>query len=144
MRYVRDHISKDFTIIRTDGFDYPVIGYPDEQNMMAVIKERYDYLINITLPEGVTPVSGAELLNKVRAGEETTYTFRSKKSSWRLDVAIDDYQVYDKNGNKIYYFKEDSIAASTMLHSMERTVDLLTDWFGPVKDFRGYSIIEVP
>ncbi len=143
-RYVRDHISKDFTIIRTDGFDYPVIGYPDEQNMMAVIKERYDYLINITLPEGVTPVSGAELVNKVRAGEETTYTFRSKKPSWRLDVAIDDYQVYDKNGNKIYYFKEDSVSASTMLHSMERTVNLLTDWFGPVKDFRGYSIIEIP
>jgi Peptidase family M1 domain len=143
-RYVRDHISKDFTIIRTDGFDYPVIGYPDEQNMMAVIKERYDYLINITLPEGVTPVSGAELVNKVSEGEETTYTFRSKKPSWRLDVAIDDYQVYDKNGNKIYYFKEDSVAASIMLHSMERTVDLLTDWFGSVRDFKGYSIIEVP
>ncbi len=99
-RYVRDHISRDFTIIRTDGFDYPVIGYPDEQNMMAIIKERYDYLINITLPEGATPVSGAELVNKVRAGEETTYTFRSRKPSWRLDVAISDYQVCDKNGTK--------------------------------------------
>jgi len=44
--------------------------------MMAVIKERYDYLINITLPEGVTPVSGAELVNKVSEGEETTYTLQ--------------------------------------------------------------------
>jgi hypothetical protein len=143
-RYVKDHISRDFTLIRTDGFDYPVIGLPDEQNMMVVVKEQYDYLINITLPEGLVPVSGAELINKVISGKETTYTFRSKKPSWRLDLAIDDYRMSAKDNNRIYYFKDDSISASTMFNAMESAVELLTDWFGPVKDFRGYTIIEVP
>ncbi len=143
-RYVKDHISRDFTIIRTDGFDYPVIGYPEEQNMMAVIKEQYDYAVDITLPEGVIPVSGAELLSKRVSGLETTYTFRSRKPSWRLDIAIGNYRTFESNKNRIYYFKEDSASAVQMIRSLEECVNLLTDWLGPIKDFMGFSILEIP
>jgi hypothetical protein len=60
-RYVKDHIDKNFTIIRPDGPGYPVAGLPDNNNMMVIVKERYDYRINITVPNGLMAVTGGRL-----------------------------------------------------------------------------------
>ena len=82
-RYVKDHIDKSFTLIRTDGFGYPVIGYPSEKDMMQIVKQKYDYLIKITVPDGLLAVTGGKLIDKTRTDDETTFIFRNKKPSWR-------------------------------------------------------------
>jgi hypothetical protein len=143
-RYVKDHISGEFTIIRTDGFDYPVVGYPNTQEMLAVGKELYDYQIAVSVPSDIVAACGGKLVNVTRNGDETTYIFKSKKPSWRLDIALDDYRLFEKDGNIIYYFKNDSLAAKSMLNTLKSTLDLYTEWFGFIDNDQGYSIIELP
>ena len=102
-RCVKDHIDRNFTIIRTDGFGYPILGYPDEHNMWAIVKERYDYTINITVPSGMNAVTGGRLVDQIENENTTTFIYHSKKPSWRLDIAVSDYQIMEIQENRICY-----------------------------------------
>ena len=143
-RYVKDHIDKNFTIIRTDGFGYPIVGYPNERDMMKIAQEQYDYLINVTVPYKMTVVTGGKLIDQTKTDDETTFIFRSKKPSWRLDIAISNYQLFEKGENKVYYFARDSLGAQKVMNALQASFELYTQWFGPLDNFQGFSIIEVP
>jgi hypothetical protein len=143
-RYVKDHIDKNFTIIRTDGFDYPVLGYPNDQEMMAITREQYNYNIRITVPNGIIAASGGELIGQTKTDNETTFIFQSKKPSWRLDITVTDYKILDNSKNRIYYFKPDSSGAKLIMNDFEKSMELYENWYGAIKDYLGYTIIEVP
>jgi aminopeptidase N len=143
-RYVKDHIDKNFTILRTDGFSYPVIGYPDDEDMWAIVTERYDYTIRVTVPAGLTAVTGGRLIDRTETGDKTTFVYHSKKPSWRLDIAISDYQILEQGKNRVCYFANDSLGARKVLHAMQTAFDLYTGWFCPLDDYQGISIIEIP
>ena len=143
-RYVKDHIDKNFTLIRTDGFGYPVIGYPSEKDMMKISQQQYDYLINITIPASLHAVTGGKLIDIIGTGDEKTYVFRNKKQSWRLDIAISDYKTLEQGENRVYYFADDSISAQKIMKALQGAFNLYTSWFGPLDNYQGFSIIEVP
>jgi aminopeptidase N len=143
-RYVKDHIARDFTMIRPDGFGYPVIGLPDEADMMAIVKERYDYSLKITVPENLVAVSGGELKNVENSAGEKTWFYVSKKPSWRIDVAIADYTQIEKGSNKIFCFRNDTASAGRMINSLDNALGKYSEWFGQIADYKGYTIIEVP
>jgi hypothetical protein len=143
-RYVKDHIDKSFTLIRTDGFGYPVIGYPSENDMMQIGKQKYDYQIKITVPEELIAVTGGKLVDRTTANNNTTYIFRNKKPSWRIDVAISDFKVLEKGENKVFYLADDSLGAQKIMKALYESYELYTSWFGPLNNFQGFSIIEVP
>jgi hypothetical protein len=143
-RYVKDHIDKNFTILRTDGFSYPVIGYPNDKDMWAIVTERYDYTIRVTVPAGLTAVTGGRLIDRTETGDETTFVYRSKKPSWRMDIAISDYRIMEQGKNRVSYFADDSLGARKVLNAMQAAFDLYTGWFCPLDDYRGISIIEIP
>lgn len=143
-RYVKDNINKDFTIIRTDGFGYPVIGYPNDNDMLIIVKESYDYLLKVTVPNDVMVVNGGKLTNKISNSNETTFIYESLIPSWRIDIAISDYKILEKDKNKVYYFNSDSLGAKKILDKLECALDMYSDWFGAVNNYQGYSIIEVP
>ena len=143
-RYVKEHIDRNFTMIRTDGFGYPVVGYPNDRDMMAIAKERYDYTISINVPDEMIAVSGGELINRSKKGDGTTWEFRSKKPSFRLDVAISDYDIFEKGVNKVCYFAGDSLGAHRILNALQTALTLYTGWFGPLDNYQGFTVIEVP
>jgi hypothetical protein len=142
--YVKDHIDKSFTIIRTDGFGYPVVGYPNDRDMMAITKEIYDYQLKITVPAGLTVATGGLLLNQSTIDGMTTFMFRSKRPSWRIDIVISDYKILSKDQNRLYFFNQDSARAPGLYTAMLKAHDIYTGWFGKIEGYQGYSIIEVP
>jgi hypothetical protein len=144
LRYIKDHIDRNFTIIRTDGFGYPVVGYPNDRDVMAVVNERYNYEINVTVQNGLIAVTGGELIEKTVGPDETTFKFRSKKPSWRIDIAIADFLTFEKGKNRVYCFKNDSTGAQSMLDALDKSLNLFSEWFGQIDNYMGYSIIEVP
>ena len=143
-RYVKDHIDKGFTLIRTDGFGYPVIGYPNEQDMMKIARQKYNYQINITVPDELLAVTGGKLIDLIRTDDEKTFVYRSKRPSWRMDIAISNHKILEKGENRVYYFAEDSIGAQKIMKALNESFELYTSWFGPLYDYQGFSIIEVP
>ncbi len=143
-RYVKDHIARDFTIIRTDGFGYPVICNPDDRDLSYMVQQKFDYQINITVPAGMIVVTGGKLINKTLKGDEITYTFSSKKPSYRIDIAVSDYKTLEEGQNKVFYFASDSLNARKVMNALQTSFELYTGWFGPLDDYQGFSIIEVP
>ena len=142
-RYVKDNIDRNFTMIRTDGYGYPVIACPNERDMMPA-QVRHEYTIKVTVPDGLTVVTGGKLTAQSGSGDGTTYTFRSKKPSWRMDIAVSDYRLFEEGENRVYYFASDSLGARRVMRAMQTSFDLYTGWFGPLENYQGYSIIEVP
>jgi aminopeptidase N len=112
--------------------------------MMAITREQYDYSIKISVPNGITAVSGGELVNRTSTDGETTFYFQSKKPSWRLDIALADYKFLENGKNRIYYFKRDSTRARSIMNDFETSLKLYTNMYGELKNFQGFSIIEVP
>ena len=143
-RYVKDHIDEEFTIMRTDGFGYPIVGYPTENDMMAIVKERYHYFLDVAVPDGLIVANGGQLIKKKKHDGVTTFSYKSIKPSWRIDIAIADFRVLEKIDSKVFYFLQDSVGARNIMQAMGRSLTLYTEWFGPLHDYRGYTIIEVP
>jgi aminopeptidase N len=142
-RYVKDHIDKSFTLVRTDGWGYPVIGYPNERDMMRAW-ELFDYEVQVTVPEGLTVATAGVLTARTQTGDETTFVFHSKAPSFRLDIAISDYHIFESGLNKVIYFPSDSLGAQKVMNALQSSFDLYSDWFGPLEQYQGFSVLEVP
>ena len=143
-RYVKDHIDRDFTMMRCDGYGYPVIGIPDDTAMYKIDAFRFDYTMNITVPKGLVVANGGKLNGKEETGSTVRYSYSSIKPSWRMDIAIADYGILKKDKNTVFYFKKDIDGAEYIINAMEKSVETYSDWFGPLKDYSALSIIEVP
>ncbi|UCE40522.1 MAG: hypothetical protein JSV17_13855 [Candidatus Aminicenantes bacterium] len=144
--YVKDHIDKEFTFMRWDGFGYPVVGYPSEKVNRRSGLQSYDYTLSVTVPEGLVVANGGKLSGKSTINGQITYTYTNFKPAWRMDMPIAPYGILeDKQNNlKIFHFPDDKDNAGMILEGMKKTLQLYTNWFGPADNFQGFTIIEIP
>ncbi len=146
MRYVKDHINKDYTVLREDCRAFPEVGYPSWETNRSKVLQSFDYTASITVPDSLVVANGGELIAKTESDSKITYTYQSLEPSWRMDFAIADYRILEDNNNKfrIFYFPEDKEGSQHLLDSLEKAMELYTDWFGPLKIFNGLTVIEIP
>jgi len=142
--YVREKIREPFTILREDTKAYPRFGYPSRESMFSIIYHSFDYYVSVTVPDHLVVANGGELISETRHDGKATYTYKSIKPSWRMDFAIAAYEIVEEDGIKIFYFPENKDGALRVLDIANRTLKLYTDWFGPLKDFKNFSIIQIP
>ena len=146
MKYVKDHVDKKFTIIRPDCWAYPRVGYPSWKVNRSAGLQSFNYLINVTVPNSLAVANGGKLVQKISKNRSVTYSYQNIKPAWRIDIAIAKYGVLEDKPNrlKIFHFHDDAENAMVVLDAMKKTMELYTDWFGPLKDYQGFSIIEIP
>ena len=146
MGYVKDHISEDYTVLRTDCYAFPRIGVPSWETNRAMGLHDFEYKASVTVPSSLVVANGGELLGKTESNGEVTYTYRSLEPSWRIDLPIADYKILEdkKNKFKIFYFPTDEEGARKLLASLSRCMELYTQWFGPLQVFSGLAVIEIP
>jgi aminopeptidase N len=144
MRYVQDHIDPVYTTLREETKSYPVVGYPSWQAFTLAGMPDFDVELRVTVPDTLIVAHGGELMGVEREDGKATYHYRSVKPSWRIDIAIAPYEIMEREGLKLFYFPEDGARAQTIAGGFLRAMDQYTEWFGPLHDFGGYAIIEVP
>jgi hypothetical protein len=144
MRYVPDHIDPVYTTLREETRSYPEVGYPSWQAITSAGFLRFDLELRVTVPDTLVVAHGGELLGVERADGKATYHYRSIKPSWRIDIAIAPYEIMERDGVKLFYFAEDRVRAETVAGGFLRAMNQYTEWFGPLHEFGGYAIIEVP
>ena len=144
--YVKDHIDKEFTFMRMDGFGYPIVGYPSEKVNRRSGLQDYDYTLSVTVPEDLIVANGGKLAGKSIKDGQVTYTYSNLKPAWRMDMPIAPYGIVEdmQNNLKIFHFPKDKDNASMILKAMNTVLQLFTNWFGPAGDFQGFAIIEIP
>ncbi|MBA7650278.1 hypothetical protein ES703_58081 [subsurface metagenome] len=86
------------------------------------------------------------MVQKISKNRLVTYSYQNIKPAWRIDIAIAKYGVLEDKPNrlKIFHFHDDAENAMVVLDAMKKTTELYTHWFGPLKDYQGFSIIEIP
>ncbi len=144
MRYVRDHIDPEYTVLRRETRAYPVVGYPSSLTNRRAGLPGFDAELRVTVPDSLVVAYGGELLGIERTGGRATYHYRDFRPSWRIDIAIAPYELIERNGLSVFYFAEDRSGAERVAGGFLRAMDQYTEWFGPLHDFGGYAIIEVP
>ena len=144
MNYVKDKIDPKFTIIRPDCKAYPVIGYPSTKMFRKAITQSFDYSVETTVPDSLTVVNGGKLIAKTEKNGYATYRYKNIKKAWRMDITIGKYGVFEYDKVKLFFLQKDSIGAKTVLKYIKNTFELYTNWWGPLQDFKGFSVIEIP
>jgi len=146
MRYVKDNVSKEYTMLRTDSNVYPRIGVNSwERNRKAGLGS-FDYTLSITVPDSLIAASPGKLMSKTPADGMITYTYQNLVSAWRMDLAVADFEILEDTENKLKFFvlPEDHEGAVNLMAAMNNAMDLYREWFGPLKEFEGLTVIEVP
>ena len=142
MRYIKDKISPDFTLIRDDAYSYPIIGKPSLSFLRQNSRNRnFTYDIKVTVPDSLVVANGGILESKSTIGNQTTYSYKSKKENWRLDIAIAPYKKTEAGQLDIFYYK-DSSAAKNIANIGIRTFALYKEWWGNLKNSNAITIIE--
>lgn len=140
----RERIQEPFTILRSETFVFPHPGIPSMESLFSFIFFSHAYRATVTVPDHLVVANGGELLDKTAHDGRVSYTYRNIKPAWRMDFAIASYEILERDGIKIFYFPEIEEGAERVLSLTNRTVQLFTEWFGPLKDFRNFSIIQIP
>lgn len=142
--YVRDKIDPNFTILRPDCMAYPELGYPSHKINKQFSKANFDYRVSITIPDSLVAVNGGSLVTANSTNGHSTYVFENMEKAWRMDIAISNYRKLTENGLSVAYFKQDSLGARKVLEALGKTIRLYSSWWGPLNNFKGFSIIEIP
>lgn len=144
--YVKDHIEKEFSFMRMDGFGYPVVGYPNMQVNRRAGLQSFDYTLSVTVPVGLTVANGGKLAGTSTIDGQTTFTYTNLKPAWRMDMPIAPYGIVEdeQNSLKVFHLPQDKDNAGMILETMKKSFQLYTNWFGPADDFQGLTVIEVP
>lgn len=146
MSYVKDSVNKDFTILRPDCWAYPVIGLPSWRAYRRMGMQSYDYTLNVTVPENLTGANGGRLVRISPANGWVTYTYENIKPAWRMDTAVADYALLQESQGRlrVFHFKDDAVGAQKVLVTLKSTIDLYSQWFGPLEALDGFTVIEIP
>ncbi|MHC4145424.1 MAG: M1 family aminopeptidase [Planctomycetota bacterium] len=148
--YLKDHVSREFTIIRFDCLAYPLICNPSMAALMKSamwdLSHGWDYLLEVTVPEQIVVANGGKLLRKTRANGEVTYSYRNIKPAWRIDVCIARYGILEKDGVpvKVFFLSKHKAEAQTVFAALVRSMEHYSKWFGPLSGLEGFTVIEVP
>lgn len=146
MGYVKDHVSKEYTILREDCRTFPEVSHPTVESNRKKVLQNFNYTASITVPNPLVVACGGKLISKSESDGKVSFTYQSLVPSWRMDFAIADYKILEDKENKlkIFYFPEDDAGAKRLLESLLAAKELYTNWFGPLKVFSGLTVIEIP
>ncbi len=143
MNYVKDRISPEFTLIRSDAFSYPVLCKPSDTSLMRTFaSNQFSYELSVTVPESLIVANGGRLISKKTENGLSNYKYESKKLSWRIDIAISSYKFESTERLDIYYFPDDSTSAGTFLANGNKAMQLYTQWWGKLKNDNSITLIE--
>lgn len=148
--YVKDRVRRDFTIIRPDCTAYPQIGYPSVKSFyktfLKALRKGFDYSLEVTVPKDLVVANGGKLVSKTYKNNVVTYAYENIKPAWRIDACVAKYNILEDNEKKlkVFYRGENKEGAKRVLNTLIQSMELYTNWFGPLKDYRGYAVIEVP
>ena len=146
MAYVKDRIDENYSLLRPDAFAYPQLAEPTFASALAANDTKFTYEVTATVPKGYLVACGGELIDSRTDADSSTFTFRSKIRTWRIDIAVAKFAALKSSDNKlvVYYLPGDSTGAKRVLDASRDAINLYAGWFGMPKSYKGYSVIQIP
>jgi aminopeptidase N len=144
MLYVRDHVDRDFTILRSEAFAFPQLAVPSLALNRRAPRSDFTYRARFTVPSDLTVATGVPPEDRTEADGVSTWTFEAPGPVPFLNVAVAPFRTVAKGGLRVFHFPEDSTGAERLLERMLQTIDLYASWFGPLDREPRLHVIEIP
>ncbi|NNG17860.1 MAG: hypothetical protein HKM89_15400 [Gemmatimonadales bacterium] len=150
MGYVRDHINRDFTILREDALAFPVLGVLSWEQNRAAPRAPFAFGVRITVPEDLTVAAGGEFVARTVNDGSATFEYRSVLPADFVNIAIAPYRLLESQGGgggggaRIFYLPDDSVGARRVLSRLDQALAFLEERFGPLGAHPGLTVIEIP
>jgi hypothetical protein len=142
--YVRDHVSRDFTIIREDAYAFPSLGAPSWKARGAMVREPFAFTARVTVPAGLVVAMGGEPGDRVQRDSVTTWSYQSRDPVPFLNIAIAPYRVLEHAGVRIFYFPKDSAGARLIEGAVAGGLERYTRWYGSLGREGRLTVMEIP
>ncbi len=144
MQYVRDQISREFTMLREDAGAFPMVGVPSIEINRAAPRAPFDFEVSATVPEDLVVATGGEETGHTLADGLVTWRYRSRAAAPYVIVTIAPYRVAREQDLRVFYFPEDSLGARTMLDASLQAAERYEEIFGPLDRSLALTIMEIP
>jgi hypothetical protein len=142
--YIKDHVSRDFTIIREDAYAFPTLGVPSWTSNRAARREPFVFAARVTVPAGLVVAMGGERGERAERDSVVTWSYHSSEPVPFLNIVIAPYQLLESAGARIFYFTADSSGARTVEHAIAGAVERYTRWYGPLGREPQIVVMEIP
>lgn len=147
-QYVKDRIGEQYSLFRPDSLAYPMLAEASHKSLLAAygFEVPFTYDANVTVPDGYVVACGGAPQTVAAKDGLSTFVFKSKIPTWRIDIAAANFKVVKDESKKlfVYVLPPDEKAASAVLEGVSRAVKLYSDMFGALPDYQGYTVIEIP
>jgi hypothetical protein len=145
MAYVRDQIDENYSLLRPDAFAYPILTEPTFAGALAAAETRFTYDVRATVPHGYVAACGGRLDSTTSTADSTTFLFRSKIPTWRIDVAVAKFSILKQPDDQlaVYHLPSDSAGALRVLNATADALKFYSNRFGRPPSFKGFTIIEI-
>ncbi len=146
MQYVKDRIDEQYSLLRPDALAYPILSIPSFPVFINSFQSKFTYDIQATVPSGYVVACGGRLVDSTNKDPLITFNFESKGPVSRIDIAIAKFKFISDNVSNlsVYFLPEDEEGAVNILNEMKRATEFYLSFFGLVKNFHGYTAIEIP
>ena len=144
MRYVRDRIERDFTILRTDALAFPRLGVPNATTSRTMPRGDFRFGARVTVPRDLVVATGVPETERITDDDEVTWVFAGREPVPFLNITIAPYRVMRSGELRIFYFAEDEEGARAVLAGIEHAARLYGHWFGPLDRPPALTVMEIP
>ena len=146
MAYVKDRIDENYSLLRPDTYAYPVLAGPTFASVLAANDTKFTYDMTVTVPKDYRVAHGGETVDVRIDADSSTFTFRSKLPTWRIDVAVAKFRVLNNPDDQlvVYHLPQDSVGARSVMLAARDVLSFYIDVFGRPTSYKGYTIIEIP
>jgi hypothetical protein len=142
--YIRDHVSREFTIIREDAYAFPVVGAPSLQAMRSAPRRPFDFAARIAVPSGLVVAMGGSRGMKRDADSISTWSYRSIEPVPFLNITIAPYRIVEGPGFRLFAFPEDSAGAAGVSNAIANALRTLAAWYGSLVRQPDIAVMEIP
>ncbi|UTW58571.1 hypothetical protein KFE96_17395 [Kordiimonas sp. SCSIO 12603] len=130
MEYVKEYLSSEFTILRTENFSLPVITEPKQSSLGAAARlQNYSTRITLELPEGYIPAGNLNIQATKLLEGRVEYDLKSNGKIPFTVIPIAPYHQFKNTSATLNHFKGQATAASSLHKQSEKTLALLENWF---------------
>lgn len=144
--YVRETIGEEYTLLRPDSLAYPLPALPSLPSFFELLHKPFTYDLQVTVPAGYSVAMGGWLKETGKEDGSLTFVYQSKVPVWRLDIAAAKFIIRKDDEEKLFVhvLPGHEAGAERVLKGMKGMIALYSRLFGEIRNFQGYTAIEIP
>lgn len=142
--YIKDRVSRDFTILREDAYAFPVMALPSWKSRRAMVQQRFSFAATITVPAGLVVAMGGTPGGTVQRDSLVSWTYRSSEPVPFLNITIAPYRVHQSGRARVFSLPADSTGGRLVGQAVDSAVERFTRWFGALGARPHVVVMEIP